>query len=116
MQGEVAAARSGMQAIVLYTQNSGPLKNRHGHALAEEAASQGVRLIKTKKTPLHGKVIVWDDDNVVVTSLNWASASANADFPWADIGVHIEAPPIGASTFSRLCGIFPELLDSQPSN
>jgi hypothetical protein len=41
MQGEVAAARSGMQAIVLYTQNSGPLKNRHGRALAEEAASQG---------------------------------------------------------------------------
>jgi cardiolipin synthase len=116
MQGEVAAARRGMQAIVLYTQNSGPLKNRHGRALAEEAASQGVRLIKTKKTPLHGKVIVWDDDNVVVTSLNWASASANADFPWADIGVHIEAPQIGASTFSRLCGIFPELLDSQPSN
>jgi hypothetical protein len=112
MQSQVAADRDGMQAIVLYTQNAGPLKNRHARALADEAASQGVRLVRTKKLPLHGKVIVWDDDNVVVTSLNWASSSANPDFPWGDIGIHIEAPQIGASTFSRLCRIFPEVLEN----
>jgi hypothetical protein len=112
MQSQVAADRDGMEAIVLYTQNSGPLKNRHARALTEEAALQGVRLVRTKRVPLHGKVIIWDDDNVVVTSLNWASSSANPDFPWGDIGVHIDAPQIGASTYSRLRSIFPELSEN----
>ena len=37
MQGEVAAGRMGVSATVLYTQASGPLKNRHARALATEA-------------------------------------------------------------------------------
>ena len=37
MQGEIAASRGGLQATLLYTQTSGPLKNRHARALADEA-------------------------------------------------------------------------------
>ena len=86
MQGEVAASRGGVQATLLYTQTSGPLKNRHARALAEEAEADGVLLRRTKKIPLHGKFVAWDDDDLVVTSLNWASASADPDFPWGEIG------------------------------
>lgn len=113
LQGEVAASREGVDVIVLYTQSSGPLKNRHARALAEEAATNGVRLVKTRKLPLHGKLISWDDDNVVVTSLNWASSSANVDFPWADVGVHIDAPTIGKTVFDKLQSIFPELSEAE---
>lgn len=109
MQGEVAAARSGVEATVLYTQTTGPLKNRHGKALQVEAKANSVRLIRTKKTALHGKVVVWDDNDAVVTSLNWASASADPDFPWNDIGIHVHAPGIGATTLERMRAIFPEL-------
>jgi hypothetical protein len=109
MQDELAASREGVQATVLYTQSSGPLKNRHARALIDEAASYGVQLIRTRKVPLHGKVVTWDDDDVVVTSLNWASASANPDFPWGDIGIHIQAPGIATVAFNRLRTIFPEL-------
>jgi phosphatidylserine/phosphatidylglycerophosphate/cardiolipin synthase-like enzyme len=109
MQGELAASREGVQATVLYTQSSGPLRNRHARALKEDAASQGVQLVRTRQVPLHGKVVAWDDDDAVVTSLNWASASANPDFPWADIGVHIHAPNIAKIAFDRLQAIFPEL-------
>jgi hypothetical protein len=42
MQGEVAASREGVHATVLFTQRSGPLKNRHMRALQDEAASQVV--------------------------------------------------------------------------
>jgi cardiolipin synthase len=52
LQGEVAAGRSGDTATILYTQPSGPLKNRHARALREEAAATGVNLVKTGKTPL----------------------------------------------------------------
>lgn len=109
MQGEVAASRKGVEATVLYTQATGPLRNRHGRALEEEAKANGIRLVRTRKIPLHGKVVVWDNDDVVVTSLNWASSAANPDFPWNDIGVHIHARGIGALTVQRLREIFPEL-------
>jgi len=109
MQGEVAAGRKGVQATVIYTQTTGPLKNRHARVLAEEAQTNGLTLTKTKKIPLHGKFVAWDDDDLIVTSLNWASASADPDFPWSEIGVHIHAPGIATDALSRLEEIFPEL-------
>lgn len=112
MQGEVASRRDGVDAIVLYTQPSGPLKNRHARALAQEARTNGLALAKTKKIPLHGKFLAWDIDDFIVTSLNWASASTDADFPWGEIGVHIHAPGIASAALERLEKIFPELAAS----
>jgi hypothetical protein len=114
LQGEVAAARAGVRATVLYTQTTGPLKNRHARALAEEARSNGLMLVKTKKIPLHGKFVAWDDDDLIVTSLNWASASADPEFPWGEIGVHIQCPGIAAHALTRLEEIFPELRGVEP--
>ena len=116
MQGEVAAGRPGVAAIILYTQPSGPLKSRHARVLREEAAANGVKLVKTRKTPLHGKIVAWGDDDVIVTSLNWASAAADPDFPWADIGIHIKAPGIAASTMAHLRQLFPELMEEAASD
>ncbi len=108
MQGETAA-RQGLRPMVVYTKPTGPLKNRHTRALAEEAAQNGVSLIRTKKIPLHAKFVAWDADDLVVTSLNWASASADHDFPWGDIGVHIHAPNLAADVIARLRKILPEI-------
>jgi len=110
-QGRVAAARPGVTATILYAQPSGPLKNRHARALRVEAAANGVNLVRTRNRPLHGKIVAWGDDDVIVTSLNWASAAADPDFPWADIGIHINAPGIAAETMTCLRRIFPELLE-----
>jgi hypothetical protein len=115
MQGEVAAARAGVTATILYTQPSGPLKNRHARALKVEAAANGVNLVKARNTQLHGKIVAWGEDDVIVTSLNWASAAANPDFPWADIGVHIHARGIATQTMAKLEQLFPELLESDSS-
>lgn len=109
MQGEVASRRSGVDSVVLYTQTSGPLKNRHARVLAAEAQTNGMRLVKTRKIPLHGKFIAWDCDDLVVTSLNWASAASDPDFPLGEIGVHINAPKIADAAMERLLEIFPEL-------
>lgn len=113
MHGEVAASRSGVIPTILYTQPTGPLKNRHARVLREEAASNGVNLIKTGKVPLHGKVVAWGDDDIVVTSLNWASAAANPDFPWADIGIHINAPGIAQVAMAKLDKFFPEIREDR---
>jgi cardiolipin synthase len=94
IQAETAVERAKVNVTLLYTMPSGPLKNRHARKLAEEAAANGVRLVKTGVIPLHGKFVAWDDDDLVVTSLNWASASGDLDFPQADIGAHIVSPGI----------------------
>jgi cardiolipin synthase len=114
MQGEVAAERTGSNVTILYTQPAGPPKNRHARALQEEAARHGVRLVKTHKTPLHGKIVAWENDDVVVTSLNWASASADPDFPCADIGIHVHADGVASATLTKLWRLFPELASKQP--
>ncbi|AFK54013.1 phosphatidylserine synthase [Tistrella mobilis] len=109
MQGEVAAGREGVRATVVYTKPTGPLKNRHARVLAEEARSNGLALVRTRKIPLHGKFVAWDKDDLVVTSLNWASAAADPDFPWGDIGVHVRARGLATEALRKLEAIFPEM-------
>ena len=104
------AARSGVDTVVLYTRPSGPLKNRDARALAAEAGDHGVQLLPTS-IPLHGKFVAWDDDDVVVTSLNWASAAAAPDFPGAEIGVHVHASGLAATLLTRLGMFLPELAE-----
>ncbi len=109
MPGEAAAGTAGAAATVLFSRTTGPLKNRHVTVLREEAARNGVRLVRTAETQLHGKIIAWDDDDVLMTSLNWASGAADADFPWADIGIHISAEGVARATMAKLQRLFPEL-------
>lgn len=114
MQGEAAAQRTGVQATVLFTDTTGPLKNRHARDMMEEARENGVLLARTKEIPLHGKFLAWDDDDVVVTSLNWASASADPDVPWNEIGVRVHAPGVASQVVGRLEAIFPMLAGALP--
>ncbi len=109
IQAETAVERANIGTTLLYTMPSGPLKNRHARKLAEEAETNGVRLIKAGDIPLHGKFVAWDDDNIVITSLNWASASSDLDFPQADIGVHIALDGIAEHALNILERIFPEI-------
>lgn len=110
MPAEVAARRHG-QVTVLYTRTSGPLKNRHARMLVAEEKLEGVRLVQTDEgeTNLHAKFVAWDDDDLLVTSLNWGSASTDVDSPCDEVGIHIHAPGIGARTVARMHMIFPEL-------
>src|SRR5271169_3782905 len=72
IQAEAAVERANVNVTLLYTISSGPLKNRHTRKLVEEAAANGVRLVKAGAIPLHGKFVAWDHDDLAVTSLNWA--------------------------------------------
>jgi hypothetical protein len=112
LQAEAAVERANIDVTLLYTRPSGPLKNRHTRKLAEEAAVNGVRLIKAGEIPLHGKFLAWDDDDLIVTSLNWASAASDVDFPQGDIGVHLHLPGIASSAANALEAIFPEIAAS----
>lgn len=110
MQAEVAARRHG-NVTVFYTMPSGPIEKRHARELTSEEALEGVRVVCTRKDgfKLHAKFVAWDDDDLLVTSLNWGSASTDVDSPCDEVGIHIHASGIGARTLSRMHTIFPEL-------
>ena len=40
-----------------------------------------MRFIEVPDGDLHGKFLLWDADDVIVTSLNWSSADARGDAP-----------------------------------
>ena len=113
MQGEAAAQRAQVEVTLLYSIASGPLKNWHARKLAEEAAQNGVRLVKTRAILLHGKFVASDDDDLTVTSLNWASASSDPDFPEGDIGVRIRMAGVAAHAVRILKGIHPEIVENE---
>ena len=97
--------------MILQRRQPQPL--RHARAMAAEEKLEGVRLVKTNEDEmnLHAKFVAWGDDNLLVTSLNWGSASTSADSPCDEVGIHIHAPGIGARTVARVHEIFPELDD-----
>jgi len=113
LQAEAAVERANIDVTVLYTRASGPLKNRHARKLAEEAAENGVRLVKAGEIPLHGKFVAWDENDLIVTSLNWASAASDVDFPQGDIGVHLHLPGVGALATRTMEAIFPQIAASR---
>lgn len=110
LQSAAAAARTAIDAMVIYTRASGPLRNADARALEEEMTKLGVRLVRASPTKLHGKFLAWDDDDVVVTSFNWASASVDPAFPQAELGVHVRGKGIGADVLRRVEKLLPEVL------
>jgi hypothetical protein len=114
LQGEAAAQRAQIDVTLLYSIPSGPLKNRHARKLAEEAARNGVRLVRTSAVPVHGKFLAADGDDLTVTSLNWASAASDPDLPEGDIGVRIRMPGVAMLALEALEAIHPELVGKVP--
>jgi len=107
--GQTAGKRN-VQTTFIYNQVSGPIKGVHAREMAEEFGADGVRFIKAKRVPMHGKFIAWDGANILVTSLNWASASGRAEFPQEEIGIHVEAEGTAEGLIRDLSAFIPNLL------
>ena len=91
---QVASERiSTVQA--LYSVPSGHVKKRHIRA-AGERVGQGIdiRQVQSRDAMLHGKALMWDHDDIVVTSFNWGSQTASDDKPLDEIGLHLHGKGI----------------------
>jgi phosphatidylserine/phosphatidylglycerophosphate/cardiolipin synthase-like enzyme len=116
LQSVAAASRAAVDAVVIYTRPSGSLKTADARALEEEMRGLGVRLIAAEDARLHGKFLTWDDDDVVVTSFNWASATVDSAFSEAELGVHLRAPGLAADLLRRLNQELPSAGLLRPAN
>ncbi|MFN8683595.1 hypothetical protein ACDP63_21025 [Paracoccus sp. P2] len=84
-----------------YSLPSGPVKKADMRNVIE---TSGVNVRKTgsRQPMLHGKGLLWDRDDIVVTSYNWGSQTASEERPLDEIGVHLRGAGIADLLISCL--------------
>lgn len=89
----VAAAEDGqVQAEVFYCRTTAPIRARMRARIIEQAAAGKVRVEPVEFPRVHAKILAWDQDDVLVSSLNWLSADPmNRDSP-KEVGLSIKMP------------------------
>lgn len=91
---------------VYYSRRSGPIKPRH-------IARQRQRLIGlasifgVRDPQLHAKFLAWGDDDVIVTSMNWASQSGLPENPLDEIGLRIKGEGLAMALLKKFEALLP---------
>lgn len=79
-----------LPVTILYSKTSGGTARNYGSKRAREFDSEHVKLQAVGDRELHAKVLAWDDDHVLVTSLNWLSKTPNDSL--SEIGFYVCYP------------------------
>lgn len=86
---------------VIYSRQTGPVKRRH--VVAQRERLHGlVEVIGVHDPQMHCKFLLWDDDNVVVSTMNWGSQSGRTDEPLDEIGIHLQSPGLATKLLDRI--------------
>jgi len=73
---------------IAFGRASGEMKNQEAKALKEKLENHGFTVTKADDPQIHAKFLTWDDKSLIVTSLNWLSASSRGDY-LGELGIHI---------------------------
>jgi phosphatidylserine/phosphatidylglycerophosphate/cardiolipin synthase-like enzyme len=84
-----AAKLRNVDVKLYYGQPSGPVKQQDATSASWTFREQGVDLVAVHRPRIHAKALLWDDDHVVVTSLNWLSADTPVNNPRQEIGIAV---------------------------
>ena len=86
---------------VLFSRYTGPTKRKH---VAEHRKRlHGIVDVMPVKDPqLHCKLLLWDDDHIVISTLNWGSQSGRHDQPYDEIGICLEGSGLATILLGRL--------------
>ncbi|MDO7928397.1 phospholipase D-like domain-containing protein [Pseudomonas sp. KFB-139] len=82
-----------IEANIFYSKLCGGLGDDGVKAISNATKELNIKISKISNPVAHAKILTWDDDNAVITSLNWLSASAYGD-DLDEIGIHIESPGV----------------------
>jgi hypothetical protein len=85
---------------VYYSRRSGPIRRRHV-AAHRERLNGVVDLIGVEQPQVHAKFLLWDDDDAVVSSMNWGSQSGSPDDPLDEIGLHLKGPGLATCLLAK---------------
>ncbi|WP_245485497.1 phospholipase D-like domain-containing protein [Rhizobium leguminosarum] len=99
---EVAGQRLG-EVSIYYSRRGGPVKR--GHVTDHRKRLDGVvGIFGVPEPQLHAKFLAWDDDHIVVSSLNWGSQSAALDNPMDEIGLYLQGAGLATILLKKFDG------------
>lgn len=105
---EVAAATGRTEPLVVFGSTAGKVTGADAANLTVETRERGVRLLRISEG-FHAKFLIWGDDDIVVTSINWCSWTNSPHSPLGEIGVHLHRTGLGRNLAERLSMIWPHL-------
>ncbi|MEK9285305.1 phospholipase D-like domain-containing protein [Bradyrhizobium sp. ISRA442] len=105
---EVAAATARTEPVVIYGSTAGLVSGPVAAGLTIDVRERGVRLLRIAEG-FHAKFLLWGEDDIVVTSINWCSWTSPPDAPFGEIGVHISRPGLARYLAERLPLIWSQL-------
>jgi cardiolipin synthase len=108
----IAASERNVRGMICYSRPSGPVSRADATALGKEAAVARIQMIEVPDRELHGKFLLWDNDDVVISSLNWSSADTTSNFPQAEVGVYVRSDELASDVIRRLSDVWPSLRES----
>jgi predicted transcriptional regulator len=73
---------------IAFGRSSGEMRNQEAKVLKGKLEGHGFEVIKADDPQIHAKFLTWDESNLIVTSLNWLSASSKGDY-LGELGVHV---------------------------
>ena len=82
-----ASRRNDIEVNVYYERLSGPAYKTDIIDGINKKYGSTINIIKKRNA--HAKFLAWDNDDAVITSLNWLSKDADDDNPYSEIGVYI---------------------------
>lgn len=78
---------------IAYGRASGNMRNSEANTLNKELTQLKFNIIKADDPQIHAKILSWDSDNLVISSMNWLSASSIGDI-YNEVGIFIQSPDI----------------------
>lgn len=97
-------ANPNLSIKVAYGRPSSTMKNRDVKSVNEELQKLGFQITKADDPQIHAKFVIWDQTNLIVSSLNWLSASSKGH-EFSELGVYLSGANFGEklmSSFSLL--------------
>ena len=87
----LASAASGgdVKGSVFFGRNTGAVKSKARKRIIAEAASDGVDVEVVESPRLHAKILAWDSDSIVISSLNWLSADPMSYVEPTEVGIFL---------------------------
>lgn len=92
---------------VYFSRYAGPIKRRHVVEHRERLHNL-VELLAVRDPQLHAKFLAWDQDHVVISSMNWGSQSGSPGNRLDEIGLYVQGPGLATSLLAKFEALLKE--------
>lgn len=86
-----AATDDKVECSIFFGRSTGAVKHKAKRRIIDDAAQGGVLINVVESPRLHAKIIAWDSNDAVISSLNWLSADPVSYSDVGEVGIFISA-------------------------